>query len=58
MKMKCNIAVKINTIFRFQDDDLDLESFGKKKKKKKRGGDVLEEDENKENGKCNLFLKP
>ena len=34
-----------------QDDDLDLESFGKKKKKKKRGGDVLEEDDNKENGK-------
>jgi len=31
------------------EDDLDLESFGKKKKKKKRGGEVLEDDENKEN---------
>ena len=37
-----------------QDDDLDLESFGKKKKKKKRGDLNLGEDEsseNKENGK-------
>ena len=36
------------------DDDLDLESFGKKKKKKKRGDAALADEaaeENKENGK-------
>lgn len=50
------------TILFFQDDDLDLESFGKKKKKKKRGGEMATEgddkgDDNKENGKissCSL----
>ena len=43
------------TLLYFFQDDLDLESFGKKKKKKKRaGGDLGGEDaasENKENGK-------
>ena len=43
----------------FQNDDVDLESFGKKKKKKKRGGaDDLDAamDENKENGKFATIL--
>ena len=38
-----------------QDDDLDLESFGKKKKKKKRAGEGMAiddaADDNKENGR-------
>ena len=40
---------------KFQNEDLDLESFGKKKKKKKRGDGPEDsnkaDDDNKENGK-------
>ena len=40
---------------KFQNEDLDLESFGKKKKKKKRGDGQEDsnkaDDDNKENGK-------
>ena len=50
---------------KFQNEDLDLESFGKKKKKKKRGDGQEDsskaDDDNKENGKfifnC-FFLNP
>ena len=49
---------------KFQNEDLDLESFGKKKKKKKRGDGQEDsnkaDDDNKENGKFILncfFLK-
>ena len=50
---------------KFQNEDLDLESFGKKKKKKKRGDGQEDsnkaDDDNKENGKfilnCFFFLK-
>ena len=49
---------------KFQNEDLDLESFGKKKKKKKRGDGQEDsskaDDDNKENGKFifNCFFKP
>ena len=48
---------------KFQNEDLDLESFGKKKKKKKRGDGQEDsnkaDDDNKENGKFifNWFFK-
>ena len=48
---------------KFQNEDLDLESFGKKKKKKKRGDGQEDsnkaDDDNKENGKfiLNWFQK-
>ena len=45
---------------KFQGEDVNLESFGKKKKKKKRGDGEdsnKAQDDNKENGKFGFFLQ-